>query len=379
MYGYPRPRAVGPLQWGSACLLLLTACGAPSDDAAAHEASAPIRAQAGTDSEVGESGEVPATDPPSGGTTCTAPQPKPGDTACTAPIKPGDDRLCEYAFNGKQRKFYLYAPPSFDPCKPASLIVDNHGLSESTEVHIGRAAFSADRPKGYGSGWRRAVQGDNVIVVTPQGINNSWNAANDVPFLNDIATKVEQLANVDPEKVYVTGISMGGMMTFATACADTKRWRGMSSIATLSTACPRIARPLPLISFHSETDQLTSYAGDRKGTEAVAKLNNCKRGPTPLASFGGPNSSPLPFCFKSPPKSGSPDAADPYAVPMAACPSSAKESTCIQWDQCDEDVKVVFCTVSAATQTLGGHLLYSNDTGLNVAVMSWDFLKQFWK
>ncbi|MET0342264.1 MAG: hypothetical protein ABW252_14765, partial [Polyangiales bacterium] len=314
-----------------------------------------------------------------GGATCVPPAAEAGASPCTAPLKPGDDRLCEYPLNGRTRKFYVYAPPSFDPCKPASLIVDNHGLSESTEVHIGRASFSATRPKGYGSGWRRAVQGDNAIVVTPQGINNAWNQQTDVPFLNDVANKVEKMANIDPERVYVTGISMGGMMTFATACADAKRWRGMSSIATLSTACPSLARPIPLISFHAETDTLTSYPNDRKGTEAVAKLNHCKRGPTPLASFGGPNSSPLPFCFANPPKDGSPDATEPNAIPMAACPTTAKESTCIQWDECDEGVKVVFCTVSAASQYLGGHLLYTNDTGLNVAVMSWDFLKQFQK
>ncbi len=358
-----RVRALA-LPWLSAsCLLMATSC----NDA--------------TDGLPTASGESAAAREPSSDTS-SAPGPsalQAGASACTAPLQPGDDRLCEYSLGGKQRKFYVYAPPSFDPSKPATLIVDNHGLSESSEVHIGKSSFSANRPKGYGSGWRRAIQGDNVVVATPQGLNNSWSQQTDIPYLNDVADKVEKMATIDPERVYVTGISMGGMMTFATACADAERWRGMVSIATLSTACPKIARPIPLISFHSETDTLTSYPNDRKGTEAVAKQNNCKRGPTPLATFGGANSSPLPFCFKNPPKDGGPDATDPYAIPMAPCPTTAKESTCVQWDECDEGVKVVFCTVSAASQYLGGHLLYTNDTGLNVAVMGWDFLKQFQK
>ena len=87
---------------------------------------------------------------------CTTPPASTSRDACNAPIRPGDDRLCTYAFGGRQREYYIYAPPSFDPCKPASLIVDAHGASESIEVHVGKEAFNANRPKGYGSGWRRA-------------------------------------------------------------------------------------------------------------------------------------------------------------------------------------------------------------------------------
>ena len=112
----------------------------------------------------------------------------------------------------------------------------------------------------------------------------------------------------------------------------------------------------------------------------MAELNNCKNGPMANAMvFGGPNTNMDPVCFETPVVAGGPDAADPYAVPLAACPASAPPTTCEKWDQCDEGVEVVYCTVDADSQIYGGHLLYTNDTGLNLPALAWPFLKKFQK
>lgn len=307
-------------------------------------------------------------------------EPKPGDNECTAPLKPGDDRRCDFTYNGAPRDFYIYAPTSYNPCVPASLIVDCHGMSESAEVHIGQQSFSGG-PLGYGSSWRAAVYGENAIVVTPQGVGNAWNAVSDVGFLNEVATMVEQIANVDKERVYITGISMGGMITYATGCADTDRWRGLVGVAALnsgSASCARVARPVPFLAFHAVGDQLTNYQTDRQLAEHVAGLNNCQNGPYESKVFGGPNSGPDPVCFEVPPTQRI-NAPDPSNLPLIPCPTDRPESTCVTWDQCDEGVEVMFCTVNADTQTLGGHILYTNDTGLSLGAAGWAFLKKFQK
>jgi poly(3-hydroxybutyrate) depolymerase len=308
--------------------------------------------------------------------------PMPGQDDCTAPLKPSDDRLCKYMFNGQMRQFYIYASPSFNPCKPAALIMDNHGLSETAEVHTGKEGFNLNGdmfPAGYGSGMRMAVQRDNAIVVTPQGLNDSWDTTTDVPFLNDAADKVEAIADVDPDHVYVTGISMGGMMTVATGCDDAMRWRGMAPVAMLSQSCAKLARPTPVISFHSATDMLTDYSADQTLQGTIAGFNNCKMGPMPAISYGGANSSSDAVCYIMPNGVGDPDAADPYNIPLQACPTSAPESSCVKWTECDDGVEVVFCTVAASSQPLGGHILYNNDTQLNLAEVAWPFFKKFWK
>lgn len=301
-----------------------------------------------------------------------------GADPCTAPLRPGEDRKCEFMYNGQKRLFYIYAPPSYNACEPAAMVVDAHGATESAEVHIGQARFAPESPLGYGSSWRRAVQGDNAIVVTPEGVSLFWNKGQDPAFLNEVADMVEAVAKVDPEKRYLTGISMGGMITAETTCKNTDRWRGMVPVAMLSNTCPSITRPTPALILHSETDSITSYADSRKLAEQMVKLNNCEGAPT-KKSFGGPSSAPDPVCFETPYGDGSPDAEEPYEVPIVACPKDQPESICELWTECDEGAQVMFCTVEAAKQKYGGHLLYTNDTGLHLAALAWPFLKQFWK
>jgi len=326
---------------------------------------------AGTGGTAGEPAEEPCTKDV---------EPMPGDNACTSPLKPGDDRLCEFSFSGGMRRYFIYAPPSYNPCKPASLVLDCHGASESIEVHTGKEGFRADSPLGYGSSWRRAVQGDNAVVITPEGVGLFWSESSDAAFLNEVATQVEKIADIDPERRYLTGISMGGMITVETACADATRWRGISPVAMLTNTCASLSRPLPAIFFHAMSDSITSYPDSRELAADMAALNKCKNGPVADAMvFGGANSSKDQVCFAMPPMPGGPDAADPYAVPYAACPASAPVTTCELWDQCDEGVEVVYCTVDADSQIYGGHLLYNNDTGLSLPALAWPFLKKFQK
>jgi poly(3-hydroxybutyrate) depolymerase len=279
---------------------------------------------------------------------------------------------------GAMRKFYIYAPPSYSSCAPASMILDCHGASESAEVHIGVERFSADAPLGYGSSWRLAVQGDNAIVVTPEGTGLRWARASDPAFLNTVADMVEATAMVDPEKRYITGISMGGMITVETGCQDTMRWRGMSPVAMLSNPCASIDRPIPHIAFHAMTDQLTSYADDVALADDMVMHNGCDPTPTTVY-YGGPNTSDEVACFATPYGVGSPDAEDPFSIPLSACPADRPEANCKVWTGCDEGVEVRFCTVPGANQQLGGHLLYRNDTSLALGPLAWQFFKKFWK
>ena len=300
---------------------------------------------------------------------------------CNAPLRPNDDRLCKMTIGGMEREFYIYASPKYDPCTPASLIMDCHGASESIQVHSGREGFNLSGqmfPGGYGSFWHRAVQEDNAIIVTPAGIGQRWAPATDTPFVNGAADQVEKIAKVNPDHVYITGISMGGMQTVATGCDNAKRWRGMAPVAMLSQSCSKLDRPTPTISFHAMDDQLTSYPDDRMNMEAIAKLNNCKKGPEDSVTYGGSMSSPDPVCITMPNGVGDPDAPDRFTFPLMPC-MGLPETKCISWTECDEGVEVVFCTVDASTQPIGGHILYANDSQLSIGEVGWRFFKKFWK
>jgi hypothetical protein len=113
--------------------------------------------------------------------------------------------------------------------------------------------------------------------------------------------------------------------------------------------------------------------------QTIAGYNHCKSGPTDLVQYGGAMSSKDPVCFVTPNGIGDPDAPNPYAIPLQPCTSAVPASKCVTWTQCDEGVEVVFCTVAASTQPLGGHILYNNDTLLDLSEVAWPFFKKFWK
>jgi len=328
---------------------------------------------------MGDAGTTPEAPPAAECMENMMPNPMAADP-CTAPLRPNEDRLCMFMYMGQMRKFYIYAPKSYNACQPAALVVDAHGASESAEVHIGVDRFSADAPLGYGSSWRLAVQGDNAIVVTPEGIGLRWNRTSDPGYLNTVNDMVEKIAKVNPERRYITGISMGGMITVQTGCEDTMRWRGMVPVAMLSNTCPSIDRPIPHMAFHATGDALTSYADDQELAENMAMLNGCDMTPKTVY-YGGPmtDTSNQVACFKEPYGLGSPDAMDPFSIPLSACPTDRDVSSCEVWSGCDEGVEVQFCTVAADSQELGGHLLYRNDTSLALGPLAWSFLKKFWK
>ena len=123
-----------------------------------------------------------------------------------------------------------------------------------------------------------------------------------------------------------------------------------------------------MIAFHAKGDSIVPYSGGHDGAVMWAAANHCKSGPTPSLTFGGPQADDRALCLAS-----TGDTSAPWK--LAACDKSAPPTTCETWDQCDEGVKVVFCTVSSDKQPVGGHILYFNDTGLSLAAVSWEFFK----
>src|SRR6185369_5734207 len=57
-----------------------------------------------------------------GGLACLHGPSIPDTGDCTAPLVPGADRRCNLQVGGRTREVLLYAPPSYDACRPAALV-----------------------------------------------------------------------------------------------------------------------------------------------------------------------------------------------------------------------------------------------------------------
>lgn len=285
--------------------------------------------------------------------------------SCNSPMKPGDDLKCSEG----NRTYYLYAPQNYDPGKPTALVVDAHGAMETAEEHAGLdTEFCAQGMcwPGKGSGWR--LEADmptgGFIVLTPQGRNNVW-AQRDEEFILAAVAHAKTIANID--KVFISGISNGGALTYWVGCPNTDIFSGMSPVSG-GANCAAIDNPIPVITFDAEPD--FAYQTAVNASNKMVTLNNCKSGPVPYLTIDSNYDEPIcrDDAFST----------DPKLVPCSSIKPAIKPTICKKWTNCDGGVEVVFCDVAPANNhpdrpDSDAHILYGNASSLNLPSLAWRF------
>ena len=103
----------------------------------------------------------------------------------------------------------LYVPESYTHEQPHGLVLFLHGGGHSTPREAGGKVFD-----GYGI--RDILTDSGFIVCCPTAPYNehsfaSWNLPEVDAFLADVISELEQFYNIDPDRVFLGGQSMGGM------------------------------------------------------------------------------------------------------------------------------------------------------------------------
>lgn len=314
----------------------------------------------------------------------------PSSEDCAQPLAPGDDRKCTLTVGGNQRSYYLYAPPTYDPCTPTALVLDCHGAMETAEVHAGidtlHVADTLRGPleyPGIGSGWRLEADTPEggFIVVTPQGIDNVWTSSNDDPqFFLDIVAATKMIANIAADKVYMTGISNGSIISYTTACEHTDVFSGIAAHSA-GLSCESVGKPIPVISFDAEPD--FAYASTVSASDNMVELNGCDATEDPNWLTIDTNTTDA-VC-RNDPFDTDPELVPCNTITMTSITTAGIEPTvCKRWNGCDGGVAVAFCDVAPSTlhgadnASVDAHILYGNASSLNTPSVAWRFFKSFW-
>jgi predicted peptidase len=159
--------------------------------------------------------------------------------------------------------YLLYLPKGYDAKaeKRWPLLLFLHGLGESgtdlNRVKVHGPPKLIDRGKDF-----------PFIVVSPQCPGFGW----DVPALAALLDEVQESHKVDPDRVYVTGLSMGGFGTFAFATAYPER------VAAIAPICgggePIFAhkmRKIPAWVFHGAKDEAVPVARSEEMVKALKR------------------------------------------------------------------------------------------------------------
>ncbi len=146
-----------------------------------------------------------------------------------------------------------YVPTAHDGDTPVPLVLDLHGLLEGGPIH---AAHTQLGPFGEQEGF---------VTITPDAHREPAYWAldeGDVTFMADLLDQVEGDLCVDRNRVYVTGLSMGGMMTTVLGCALADRLAAAAPVAGVGAppTCDR-ERPVPVVIFHGTEDPIIDYGG----------------------------------------------------------------------------------------------------------------------
>jgi predicted peptidase len=159
-------------------------------------------------------------------------------------------------------RYLLYLPPGYDADqeKRWPLVLFLHGAGERGE--------DLNRVKRQGLA-RRIEEGAAFpfIAVSPQCGSRRWWQTDELSALLD---EIERDYRVDPNRIYVTGPSMGGYATWALAAAQPKRFAAIVPICgggEVDTA-PAIAH-LPAWVFHGAQDHVVPLSESESMVNAL--------------------------------------------------------------------------------------------------------------
>lgn len=171
--------------------------------------------------------------------------------------------------DGLTRSYRLYTPSGYNTDSIYPLVVNMHGYGSNAIEQEFYTAFND------------VADSAGFLVVYPNGINETWNVSSttgtdDVGFISALIDTLDSQFNIDTERVYATGMSMGGFMSYRLACELEERIAAIASVTGLQAFYPcNPDRPVPVMQFHGTEDPVVPYAGVPTTISNWVNYNTC--------------------------------------------------------------------------------------------------------
>lgn len=120
---------------------------------------------------------------------------------------------------------YVYVPKSYDPAVAHPLLVVGHGGSAARDLNFGARAARA----GLQPFWLEAAERHGFLVVAPLS-DRGWMQIGTSMLFSAIA-RMQRDFHVDPDRVFLTGHSMGGHLTWRSSFWFGDRWAAVSPMS----------------------------------------------------------------------------------------------------------------------------------------------------
>lgn len=177
----------------------------------------------------------------------------------------GNDYTNSIPVSGLDRTYHVHVSAVYSEGVSAPLVIALHGSSGSGKYMREFTGFNS------------AADKENFFVVYPDGVGGNWNDGredmtsrayreniDDVSFISELIDALAGDYSVDKNRVYLTGISNGAMMSFRLACEISGKVAAVATVAgsmpvSLMSCSP--ARPVPVLMMFGTEDTLVPWEG----------------------------------------------------------------------------------------------------------------------
>lgn len=169
---------------------------------------------------------------------------------------------------GTARSYRLYEPTKVQAdVRPAVIVL--HGM--------GGHAFQIEHYFGLDA----IADREGFLAVYPQGLEGYWGdvrfpdqpvaakqkSEQDVAFLNVLADDLVRNHRADPRRIYLVGVSNGGVMVSTMACLSPRKFAGFAVMVATTTVHARqmchASKPRPLLVMNGTTDPINFWDAER--------------------------------------------------------------------------------------------------------------------
>ena len=277
---------------------------------------------------------------------CQPASARPTATPSTASTNcPTGDHMEELTSGDEVREYRIHVPTTYQPEKPAALVLGFHGAGSNAWEFESYSDFSSVADcEGFIVVYPNAREGHRTWNTTP-GPNNP-----DIRFISDLIEELKSRCNIDPNRIYASGHSNGGGMANRLACALGDR---IAAIGTVSGAYEGAeecypSQPVAVSAIHGTNDPIIPYNAFQSMKEPPAAYY--------LISI------PIPQWASAWANRNGCD-------PIAAQSDEYEQVTAQKWSNCRVDADVILYTIQG-----GGHEWPAHR--FDVAQTIWNFFER---
>jgi len=173
------------------------------------------------------------------------------------------------------RDYIVYAPKNLGSQRP--LLISCHGMNQDAGYQKGMLQIEA------------IADTAKFVTVFPNGINRGWDISGDrdLRFVQAIIDEMAAKYDIDRNRVYLSGFSMGGMFTYHAMNRMADKIAAFAPISgyPMGGGVYTSSRPVPIIHTHGTTDDVVGFGGVSGVLAGWVKRNGCPTTPTTVKPY----------------------------------------------------------------------------------------------